>query len=85
MNPKQTVPMLLDGTFKLTESRAIAKYLLEQHGSRNSGSLVMPALPQDRARVDEMLFFDVSIISERFQDLMVTMGEKSRCQYNYYV
>jgi len=50
MNPTQMVPMLDDGSFRLTESSAILKYLADKFGS--------PAYPKDirqRAKIDEMM------------------------------
>jgi glutathione S-transferase len=50
VNPNQLVPMLEDGSFRLTESSAILKYLADLIGS--------PAYPKDlkqRARVNEMM------------------------------
>jgi glutathione S-transferase len=50
LNPNQSVPMLEDGDFRLTESAAILKYLADRVGS--------PAYPLDlrqRARVNERM------------------------------
>ncbi len=50
MNPNRLVPMLEDGSFRLTESSAILKYLAEKSSS--------PAYPKDlqqRARVNERM------------------------------
>lgn len=50
LNPSQAVPVLEDGSFRLTESAAILRYLAARHAS--------PAYPVDarlRARVDERL------------------------------
>ena len=87
------MPILLDGTFKLTESRAIAAYLVAQHGKTQEHKALYPEIQQvitnncnnilmkynveniilqDRARVNEMLFYDANVINRRFQDLMVS-------------
>lgn len=60
INPNQSVPMLEDGNFRLTESSAILKYLAEKAGS--------PTYPRDlqqRARVNERMdFFNTSMSRE---------------------
>ena len=48
--------MLVDGDFVLTESRAIAGYIANAYDK--SGKLY-PADPKVRARVDELLYFDM--------------------------
>jgi glutathione S-transferase len=50
INPSQAVPVLEDGTFRLTESAAILRYL-----AARAGSPAYPADLQKRARVDERL------------------------------
>ena len=50
INPNRLIPMLEDGSFRLTESATILRYLAETSGS--------PAYPKDlkaRAHIDEML------------------------------
>lgn len=43
--------------------------------STDAGDLVRsklyPANPQDQARVDEVLFYDATVLSRRYQELMV--------------
>lgn len=58
----------MDGTLKLTESRAIAMYLVNQYGKSDE---LYPKLALDRAKVDEMLYFDATTISRKYQELMV--------------
>ena len=72
INPLQTVPVLVDGTFKLTESRAIAAYLSNHHGNKEEAVDLCPSLAQDKARVDEMLYYDATVVTKRFQELMVS-------------
>lgn len=50
VNPSQQVPVLEDGTFRLTESSAILKYLAEK-----TGSATYPRELQKRARVNEVM------------------------------
>jgi glutathione S-transferase len=50
VNPNHLVPVLEDGSFRLTESSAILKYLAEK-----TGSPAYPADLQQRARVNEAM------------------------------
>ena len=50
LNPSCQVPVLEDGSFRLTETTAIMKYLAARHGSR-----AYPVDARLRARVDERL------------------------------
>lgn len=50
LNPNCQVPVLEDGSFRLTETTAIMKYLAARHGSR-----AYPVDARLRARVDERL------------------------------
>lgn len=55
LNPKQKVPFCKDGEFKLSESLAICRYLVEKYGGDNS--LSIPVDLETRARLDEWLCF----------------------------
>lgn len=55
LNPLHQVPVLVDGDFVITESRAILGYLVN---SRRTNSSWYPADPKKRALVDKMLYFD---------------------------
>jgi len=50
INPSQQVPVLQDGSFRLSESSAILKYLAD-----GTGSAAYPAALQPRARVNELM------------------------------
>ncbi len=50
LNPKQKIPLLEDGSFRLSESVAICRYLI----NRSPGpGIALPATPAERAREDE--------------------------------
>ena len=50
LNPKQKIPALVDGDFRLTESVAICRYLIENFPG---DAIYRPANPRERAREDE--------------------------------
>ncbi len=50
LNPKQKIPLLIDGSLHLTESLAICRYLIESYPS---AAIQTPKSAIDRAREDE--------------------------------
>lgn len=50
LNPKQKIPLLVDGAFRLSESVAICRYLIAKHPA---GNVATPSTPAERAREDE--------------------------------
>jgi glutathione S-transferase len=50
LNPKQKIPLLVDGAFRLSESVAICRYLI---ASYPGGNIAAPSTPAERAREDE--------------------------------
>lgn len=60
LNPNAKVPVLVDGSFMLTESAAILVYLAEKSGK------LLPSDGEGRARVFEQLFFHASALSPAF-------------------
>ncbi|TDR51866.1 glutathione S-transferase [Halomonas ventosae] len=53
-HPDGKVPVLVDGDLTLFESAAICRYLAERYGEPGG---LLPASLEDRARVDQWLFF----------------------------
>lgn len=64
INPRHQVPALVDGDFVLTESRAIACYLANQH----AGNSLYPIDAKQRAVVDQMLYLDATYIVPTWYD-----------------
>lgn len=61
-NPKGKIPYLEDGDFGLSESLAIARYLIERHG--RDGPLHRPADLHEQARSDEWCCFVLGELDE---------------------
>ncbi|XP_054008364.1 uncharacterized protein LOC128892183 [Hylaeus anthracinus] len=56
MNPQHTVPFLVDDDYKISESRAIMAYLVDQYGKNPR---LYPQTPSERALVNQRLYFDI--------------------------
>jgi len=67
LNPVNKVPVLVDGDFVLTESRAILAYLVS---TRQPGSDLYPSGPQERALVDQRLYYDATNVFEKLAQLV---------------
>jgi glutathione S-transferase len=50
LNPKQKIPLLVDGSFRLSESVAICRYLIANYSGEN---IAKPSTPAERAQEDE--------------------------------
>ncbi len=57
LNPKEKIPVLVDGDFVLTESVAIVTYLGDHYGSDKQPRLVPAANTRARARYNEWMSF----------------------------
>lgn len=62
LNPAHQIPVLVDGDFVVTESRAIMAYLVN---SRKPGSPLYPVNSKARARVDQRLYYDAIVLFEQ--------------------
>lgn len=65
LNPMQCIPVLCDDGFVLYESRAMLMYLVEKYGQDDA---LYPRDARERAIVNHRLFFDVSLLYQRFSD-----------------
>ncbi|MCL4145950.1 UNVERIFIED_CONTAM: hypothetical protein GTU68_051792 [Idotea baltica] len=63
MNPQHSVPTLVDGDLTLWESRPICTYLVAKYGEDDS---LYPADPEQRFRIDRLLYFDMGTLYTRF-------------------
>lgn len=68
LNPAKKIPVLIDGDFVLTESRAILAYLVS---SRKAGSDLYPTDPKARALVDQRLYYDATVVFLKLAQLVV--------------
>ncbi|CAG0898618.1 unnamed protein product [Cyprideis torosa] len=61
MNPCHQIPTMKDGNLVIGESRAIMMYLANKYGEKCLG--LYPNCPEERAVVDNLLFFDMGLTS----------------------
>ncbi|CAG9797180.1 unnamed protein product [Chironomus riparius] len=66
LNPAKKVPVLIDGDFILTESRAILAYLVD---TRHPGNSLYPKDEKKRAAIDERLHFDGSSVFPKISNV----------------
>ena len=77
INPQHNIPALVDGDFHMNESRAIAAYLANAYAKDDS---IYPKEPKVRARVDQLMYFDMGQLYKSFGDCFVNI---SRLIYIY--
>ena len=70
LNPEMTLPVLVDGSLVVTNSRAAITYLVSTYGDLHSNDLY-PEEPSLRALVDQRLYFNAGTFSKRFQECVV--------------
>lgn len=70
VHPFGQVPVLLDGDFKLFESRAIARYLVSKHASTQASESLYPSDLKSRAIVEQWMSVNQSNLGPVFEALM---------------
>ncbi len=73
MNPQHNIPTLVDGDFVTNESRAAAAYLVNKYGGEKKNELY-PESPEDRAKVDQRLYFDMGTFYKAFGECVVSIA-----------
>jgi glutathione S-transferase len=73
LNPLHKVPVLTDGDFVLTEGRAILGYLANKY---SPGSDLYPSDPQKRARIDQRLYYDATVVFDCVAQIVVRKKER---------
>lgn len=69
LNPRNKVPVLVDGDFVLCESKSILAYLVN---SRKHGDTLYPDDPKLRAKVDQWLYYDATVVFPSLSALVVS-------------
>lgn len=73
LNPRHQVPVFVDGDFVLTESRAIMAYLAGKFAQNSS---LYPLDIAKRARVDERLYYDATVLTPALFEIIVRLSVK---------
>lgn len=75
INPQHNVPTIVDDGFTMNESRAICAYLVNKYGKDDK---LYPKDPQQRAVVDQRMYFDMGVFYYRFGEVYVSLHVFSR-------
>ncbi|XP_076034907.1 glutathione S-transferase 1-like [Oratosquilla oratoria] len=67
INPQHCIPTIVDGDLTLWESRAICCYLAAKYGEDQN---LLPQEPEARARLDFLLYFDMSTVHHRMTEYL---------------
>ncbi|MHA3735506.1 glutathione S-transferase family protein [Pseudomonas sp. Eth.TT006] len=73
LNPCAMVPVIQDGDFTLWESNTIIRYLAAEYG----GSLLYPAEPKRRARVDQWIDWQASELNRSWSYAFMSLVRQS--------
>lgn len=76
------VPVLVDGEFVLTESRAILAYLINKF---KPGDDLYPTEPKARAIVDQRLYYDATVVFESNAQIIVSIKMSSHPKFHNFV
>ena len=71
LNPQHNIPVMVDGTLVMNESRAIATYLAGMATAYGGNSNLFPNDPKIRAVIDQRLHFDLGTFYKTFGDNVV--------------
>jgi len=63
LNPQHNIPFMVDGDFKMNESRAIASYLASSY---DKDAKLLPKDVKTRARVEQLMYFDMGTFYRKF-------------------
>ena len=72
INPQHSVPCIRDGELVLTESRAIMIYLIEKYAKKSHTYLYPSSDIVEKARIHQMLDFDLGSFYKAFMDNVVS-------------
>ncbi|KMQ97936.1 glutathione s-transferase 1-1 [Lasius niger] len=79
LNPQKTIPFLVDDDLKLSESRAIMSYLVDQYGENDT---LYPRKPEARALIDQRLYFDLDTLYASVIDYYMPVLQKQTHTYD---